>query len=171
MKQGLQGLIRSNLDSVVALEQALYQQFSAGERRLHRFTQAFGRLPVLFTHIMAIGAWLLVNSEYRGLKPIDPWPHNGLIIFLAAEAIALTLLVLITQRIMQRLDNHRALLSLQIQMLNEQETTKALTLLRRIQKHLGIAASDKHLEAMTETTDPGALSSAIQRAAEEPPKT
>lgn len=147
MKRGLQGLIRANLHTVVALEQDFYREFSPTERRLHRFTQALGRLPVLFAHIVAIGAWLLVNSEYSGMTPIDPWPHDGLIIFLGAEAIALTLLVLITQRIMQRLDNHRALLSLQIQLLNEQETTKALGMLRRIQKHLGIAADDESLEA------------------------
>lgn len=139
MKPGLQGLIRANLDTVVALEQALYKEFSVTERRLHRLTQAFGRLPILFAHIVGIGAWLLVNSERSGIAPIDPWPHDGLIIFLGAEAIALTLVVLITQRIMQRLDNHRALLSLQIQLLNEQETTEALALLGRIHKHLGIA--------------------------------
>lgn len=167
MKRGLQGLIRANLDTVVALEQALYEEFSTTERRLHRFTQALGRLPVLFAHVIAIGAWLVFNSSRSGIEPVDPWPHNGLIIVLSAEAIALTLLVLITQRIMQRLDNHRALLSLQIQLLNEQETTKALALLGSIQQHLGIATNDKGLEAMTEETDPGAVSSAIQRAVKE----
>lgn len=169
MKQGLQGLIRANLDTVVELEQALYREFSVTERRLHRFTQAFGRLPILFAHIIGIGAWLLINSEHSEITPLDPWPHDGLIIFLGAEAIALTLMVLITQRIMQRLDNHRALLSLHIQLLNEQETTKALALLGRIAERLGIATDDKSLEAMTETTDPGEVSSAIQRAVKEKP--
>lgn len=167
MKQGLQGLIRANLDTVVTLEQALYREFSVTERRLHRFTQALGRLPILFAHFIGIGAWLLMNSERSGVTPVDPWPHDGLIIFLGAEAIALTLLVLITQRIMQRLDNHRALLALQIHLLNEQETTKALALLGRIQRHLGIAADDKSLDAMTGATDPGEVSSAIQHAVKE----
>lgn len=168
-KQGLQNLICANLDTVVALEQELYQEFSATERRLHRFTQTLGRLPVLFGHLIAIGAWLVVNSERSGIEPIDPWPHDGLIIFMGAEAIVLTLLVLVTQRIMQRLDNHRALLSLQIQLLNEQETTKALALLGGIQHHLGIATPDVSLEAMTEQTDPQAVSSAIQHAVEQEP--
>lgn len=163
----LQGLIRANLDTVVALEHELYEEFSVTERRLHRFTQVLGRLPVLFGHLVAIGAWLVINREGSGVTPIDPWPHDGLIIFLGVEAIVLTLMVLVTQRIMQRLDNHRALLSLQIQLLNEQETTKALALLGGIQRHLGIHTADKGLQAMTEDTDPQAVSTAIQRAVEQ----
>lgn len=167
MSQNLTDRIRANLSTVVALEHELYQEFSRTERGLHRITKAFGRLPMLIAHLAIIAAWLWLNSEWSPITPLDPWPHDGLIIFLAAEAIALTLLVLITQRIMQRLDNHRALLSLQIQLLNEQETTKALAILCGIQERLGIASADENVAAMIEETDPSAVSSAIQHAAKE----
>lgn len=142
MSQSLRGLIRANLNTVVALEHELYQEFNCTERWLHRTTQAIGHLPVLLVHLLLIAGWLWINSAWSPLSPVDPWPHDGLIIFLGAEAIVLSLMVLITQRIMQWLDNHRALLSLQIQLLNEQETTKALAVLGRIQEHLGITAGD-----------------------------
>lgn len=164
MSQSLQGLIRANLNTVVALEQELYQEFSRSERGLHRLTLTFGRLPVLLGHLALIAIWIFFNSAWSPFTPIDPWPHDALILALATESIALMLLVLIAQRIMERLDNHRALLSLQIHLLNEQETTKALAVLRRIETHLGIAGSDESLAAMTEQTDPGEVSSAIQQA-------
>lgn len=164
MSQNLQELIRANLNTVVALERELYQEFNCTERWLHRTTQAIGHLPVLLVHLLLIAAWLWINSEWSPLSPVDPWPHDGFIIFLGSEAIVLSLMVLITQRIMQRLDNHRALLSLQIQLLNEQETTKVLAVLGLIQERLGIVTGDESLAAMTEDTDPSAVSSAIEHA-------
>ena len=172
MAHDLNSLVRENLKTVVSLEQELYNRFTPREHRVHRLTQMFGRSSILLVHALAIAAWIAGNNI--ATHPSDPWPHEGLILFLACESIILTLLVLITQRIMQKLDNHRAQMALQIQLLNEQEATKTLELLHRIEERLGIHTTDADLAAMTQTTSPEAVSSAIQQAsntAPAPPET
>lgn len=167
MARDLNSLIYENLKTVVDLERALYRSFTPQERRIHRVTDVVGRPVVLIVHLIAMLAWIVGNLT--SAHPIDPWPHDGMILFLACEAIVLTLLVLTTQGIMQRLDNHRAHLALQIELLSEQETTKTLEILRRIQQRLGIPAADESLSAMTEKTSPEAVSSAIEEATSKQP--
>lgn len=160
--RSIDGLVRKNLQTIAELERELYNRFTPFERLVHRITLAAGRFYVLVGHLVVIGAWLLVNSPWVTSEPIDPWPYDGLILFLGAEAIVLTLLVLTTQRIMQKLSNHRAHLALQIQLLSEQEITKALQILTRIDRHLGSGARDETTKAMTEHTSPAEVSGAIR---------
>lgn len=162
MAQDLDSLIRENLKTVLGLEKELYNRFTTQEHHVHRLTRIFGRFHIFIAHTLVIAGWIAWNGMSD--SPLDPWPHEGLILVLACESIALTLLVLITQRIMQNLDNHRAQLSLQIQLLNEQEATKTLEVLHRIEKHLGMLEPDDRLVAMTQATSSEAVSSAIQNA-------
>lgn len=162
----LDRFVRQNLRTVVELERHIYEQFSPFERAVHRFILSLSHLWFFFAHIVGVGAWLYLNHAIAA--PIDPWPHDGLIIFLGAEAVFLTLLVLINQRMMQQLDEHRAHLTLQIDLLNEQETTKTLDLLRRVAQRLQIEPDSQTL-AMAQETDPEEVSEEIQRASQEDP--
>lgn len=164
-------LIRENLTTVVELERELYCQFSPMQRLTHRLTLAFGSLWMGLLNIgFAIG-WITLNSRVFGLKPIDPWPFQGLMLGLAVEAVVLSFLVLISQSIMQKMENHRAHMSLQIELLAEQEATKILEVLGRIERALGLSErADERMAALTETTHPGDLSSAIREQTEDAPK-
>lgn len=162
----LDRFVRRNLATVVELERQIYAQFSPLERGVHRFILGLSRLWFFFVHIAGIAAWLYFNRTLAA--PIDPWPHDGLIIFLGAEAVFLTLLVLINQRLMQQLDEHRAHLTLQIDLLNEQETTKVLNLLRHVAQRLEIKP-DRETLAMAQDTDPEHVSEEIQRVSQQDP--
>lgn len=83
--------------------------------------------------------WIALNLRVFSLKPIDPWPFQGLILGLAVEAVVLSFLVLISQSIMQKMENLRGHMSLQIELLAEQEATKILRVLGRIERGLGSA--------------------------------
>ena len=162
----LDRFVRQNLQTVVELERHIYAQFSPLERAIHRAILRLSRLWFFFAHIAGLAGWLYFNRTADA--PLDPWPHDGLIIFLGAEAVFLTLLVLINQRLMQQLDEHRAHLTLQIDLLNEQETTKALDLLRRVAQRLEVK-SDAETLAMAHDTDPQHVSEEIQRIAQKDP--
>lgn len=160
--QSIRGLVRRNLETIAELEHELYNRFTPLERMVHRLTLTIGRFYVLVAHVALIGAWLLANSRWGMTAPVDPWPYEGLILFLSSETIILTLLVLNTQRIMQKLSNHRTHLALQIQLLSEQEVTKALQILTRIEQRLGNGAKDETANAMAQHTPAEEVSGAIQ---------
>lgn len=164
MPEALHKVIHKNLDTVVELEQELYQRISPAERFVHRITLFSGRFSVLGAHAVAIAGWIAFNALAPAPYALDHWPFDGLILFLACESLLLTLLVLITQRIMQKLDNHRAHLALQLELLTEQETTKGLIILRRLERHFGLGTPDEGAAALVQSTDPQVLSSAIEAA-------
>jgi len=167
----LSNLIRDNLETVIGLEQQLYRQFTPLERLMHRITLAFGTIWMIALHFLVVGVWVTLNSPLFMKHPIDPWPFHGLILALSLEGIALALLILISQRIMQKLENHRTHLALQIQLLSEQESTKGLEVLARIEQRLGTRGHDDKMSALSEPTRPDELSSALQERMEhnEPP--
>ena len=162
----LDRFVRHNLRTVVELERHIYAQFSPLERTIHRFILSLSRLWFFFVHVAGVAAWIYFNGSVAA--PLDPYPHDGLILFLGAEAVFLTLLVLINQRMMQQLDEHRAHLTLQIDLLNEQETTKALDLLRRVAQRLDIKP-DAETTAMAEDTNPEHVSEEIRRVSQQDP--
>lgn len=158
----LDHLIHDNLETVLGLEQQLYRQFTRPERWMHRLTLAFGTIRMIVLHGLLVGGWIALNSPLLARRPIDPWPFHGLILALSFEGIALALLILISQRIMQKLENHRTHLALQIQLLSEQEATKGLEVLARIEQRLGTSPRDDRMSALSQATRPDELSSAIQ---------
>lgn len=162
----LDRFVRQNLRTVVELERHIYAQFSPPERAIHRFILKLSRLWFFFVHVTGVAAWVYFNGT--AAVPLDPYPHDGLILFLGAEAVFLTLLVLINQRLMQQLDEHRAHLTLQIDLLNEQETTKALDLLRRVAERLEVKP-DAETMAMAQDTNPEHVSEEIQRVSQRDP--
>ncbi len=161
MPRTLDHLINENLQTVVDLENELYNKFTPLERWVHRFTLSVGRIGTAVAHLIAFALWIALNSFMK--NPWDPWPYDGLVVFLACESILLTLLVLITQRIMQKLQAHRTQLALQIGLLNEQETTKVLEVLERIEKKLGVTVKDEDLSALSQQTSHSQVSSAIEK--------
>ncbi len=171
-RRSIDRLIHKNLETIAQLEQELYNKFTPLERLVHRITSVIGRLYVLLLHVVLIMAWIVMNTPPLHPPfmdaPVDPWPYAGLILFLGSEAIILTLLVLTTQRIMQQLSNHRAHLTLQIQLLNEQETTKVLEIVTRLEQRLGGSGiKDDAVAAMTQHTRPEDVSDAIEQTIKE----
>ena len=89
--------VRQNLRTVVELERHIHAQFSPLERAIHRFILNLSYLWFLSAHAAGVAAW--IYFKLTAAIPLDPYPHDGLILFLGAEAVFLTLLVLINQRL------------------------------------------------------------------------
>lgn len=116
---------------------------SRGQRVGMHVARVFGTLPSLTAHTVAIVAWVAVNRVMR--VPFDPYPFAGLATVLAAEAILLTLFILMNQAAMARQHDRRSHLDLQVNLLAEQESTTSLAMLQRICERLQIDVGDLHV--------------------------
>jgi uncharacterized membrane protein len=151
-----------NIESIIALEKEALQKLSAVEHIAGKVMAFAGSTPFIIFHMIWFLAWISVNTGlFPGVEPFDPFPFSFLTLVVSLEAIFLTLLVLMTQNRMTREADKRAHLDLQINLLDEQETTRILRMVQKISDHLGIAQEPDDCSDLTEETDIGSLAQKI----------
>lgn len=99
-----------------------------------------------------------------GVPPVDPPPFAWLELAVSVAALFLVVLVLATQRREDQLAQLREQLTLQLAILSEQKTAKAIELLeelRRDSPHLS-DREDREAGAMSRPAEPHAVLSAIK---------
>jgi uncharacterized membrane protein len=134
-----QGAVQQNIDTILELEKEAMQNLSAIENVAVKVTSFAGSAPFLVFHVCWFSAWILINSgAIPGITPFDPFPFSFLTLVVSLEAIFLTLLVLMSQNRMTKVADKRAHLDLQINLLDEQETTMILRMVQKISSHLGL---------------------------------
>ncbi len=135
----------------------------APRRRLRKPLHTSREAWLLFTSILLCLDFELLNV---GLVPgFKPWDPTFVILATAAsvEAIFLSTFVLISQNRAAALDDKRADLDLQINLLSEHEVTRLLTLTKAIAKHLGVDTSDQpELEELERDVAPEAVLDKIE---------
>ena len=126
------------------------QRVSAG------VTRAAGQPWFAIVHTLFFALWILLNSGWvRRVPPFDPFPFSFLNFMVSIEAIFLSLTILRSQNLESRQADDHAKLDLQINLLAERESTKALELLRAIcQKHELPEANDPDLLDLLRPTRP-----------------
>jgi uncharacterized membrane protein len=146
--------IQKNIETILALEKEAVQSRSTAEHIADKITTFAGSTPFIIFHAVWFGGWILVNGRIiSGIVPFDPFPFSFLTLVVSLEAIFLTLLVLMSQNRMTKEADKRAHLDLQINMLDEQETTIILRMVQKIGKHLGLEEMDESVKDLSEETD------------------
>ena len=146
--------IQKNIETILEMEKQNVQSRSVAEHIADKITTYAGSAPFIIIHIIWFGGWILVNSRLLGLPAFDPFPFSFLTLVVSLEAIFLTLLVLMSQNRMTKEADKRAHLDLQINMLDEQETTIILRMVQRITRHLGLEEeADEAVEELCQETD------------------
>jgi len=147
--------LQKNIETITALEKKSLQRLSPIELIADKVTVFAGSAPFLLTHLIWFGGWLVVNCGLiPGIKPFDPYPFSFLTLVVSLEAIFLTLLVLMSQNRMTKEADKRAQLDLQINLLDEQETTLILRMVQKIANHLGLKEEmDEVAQELCEETD------------------
>jgi uncharacterized membrane protein len=147
--------LEKNIESIIALEKEQMQKLSAVEHMAGKVTAVAGSTPFITLHLLWFAFWISANCGLvPGIKPFDPFPFSFLTLVVSLEAIFLTLLVLMTQNRMTKEADKRAHLDLQINLLDEQETTRILRMVQKISDHLGIEPEpDDCITDLTEETD------------------
>lgn len=158
--------VQSNIEKIISLEKQSLQNLSPVEKLANTVTAFAGSTPCILLHIIWFGGWIVVNTHMiPGITPFDPFPFSFLTLVVSLEAIFLTLLVLMSQNRMTKEADKRAQLTLQIDMLDEQETTAILRMVQKIGKHLGLEEEMKDVTAdLTEATDIDSIAKKIDEA-------
>jgi uncharacterized membrane protein len=128
-------------------------------------TKEFGTVTFLFANGIVFLVWILWNEGMLGFEPFDPFPYSLLTMVVSLEAIALSIIVLISQNRQGHIAEIREKLDFEIDVRSEEEITKILFMLEEIQNHLGIdhQGDDGELQQMKQKVD----LSRLQKEAEE----
>jgi uncharacterized membrane protein len=99
--------------------------------------------------------WITINSGLMpGVAPFDQYPFNFLTMVVSLEAIFLSIIVLISQNRQGHIADVRERIDFEINVRDEEETTKLLVMVEQIAHQLKVPlAIDPELENMEKRTD------------------
>jgi uncharacterized membrane protein len=163
---------RRNVQAMRRLEEAQAARRTGADRIAAGIARFCGTITFVWVHVVVFAVWLAYNS-LPWFNAFDPYPFTFLTLIVSLEAIFLSTFILISQNYDMRVSERRNQLDLQINLLAEQENTKALQMLERIEKKLGCHVDDgPQVHALEQATRPEALARQIEEAygEEKPPK-
>ena len=112
------------------------------ERIVDRLNEIASSVWFLVGHAIGFAFWLLWNTGYLGIRPIDPPPFGLMTLIVSLEAIFLSIFVLMAQQRESAIAELREELGLQVNLRVEQEVTKTLQLVAGLYTRLGHRVSD-----------------------------
>ena len=155
---------RQNIKAMRELEKAAMARRTGADRAAAAIARFCGRMPFVWIHVAVFATWIAYNS-LPWFNAFDPYPFTFLTLVVSLEAIFLSTFILISQNYDMRVAERRNQLDLQINLLAEQENTKALQILERIAKKVGAHLSDDpQVHALEEATRPDTLVEQIEDA-------
>lgn len=127
-------------------------------------TTKSGTMMFLSANAIFFGVWIVFNIHLiPGVEPFDAYPFGFLTMIVSLEAIMLSIVVLISQNREAHIANTREEVTLQMDLIIEQELTKALQIMTRVAEKQGIDLSDDtELRQMLKPTDVEKIENAIE---------
>jgi uncharacterized membrane protein len=158
---GASGAVARNIRTITRLDAERQARRRFGDRMGYVVTRFASSIWFLLVHAVWFGGWILYNTQ--SVRAFDRYPFTFLTFLVSLEAICLSSFILISQRHAERAAGSRAALGLQINLLAEEEMTKALAGIAAIAKRLGIhgVGDDPESREMTEKTDVESLARAL----------
>lgn len=126
------------------------------ERYADKLIELVGSVPFLIFHVILFVVWLSLNARIiPGTETWDPFPFGLLTMVLTLEQSLLTIFIIISQNRASEIADLRNEIDLQVNVLAEEEISKALKLLRLIGEKLDIdeIINDEELRVMETTLD------------------
>ena len=155
---------RQNVLAMRQLEDAAMARRTVADRVAAAIARFCGSITFVWIHVVVFAGWIGYNT-LPWFKAFDPYPFTFLTLVVSLEAIFLSTFILISQNYDMRVAERRNQLDLQINLLAEQENTKALQILERIAKKVGANVNDDpQVRALEEATRPEALVEQIEEA-------
>ena len=145
-------ITRRNVRTVRELEELAVADPTVADR-IGSFVARFaGSIYFALVHAVLVAIWIAVNS-IPGLPHWDPYPFTLLTMWASLEGVFIASFILIAQNYAMRLSERRAQLDLQVNLLAEQEATKALKLLEAVAQKVGAqCGEDAEVAALAEAT-------------------
>jgi uncharacterized membrane protein len=144
-------VIVSNVEKIVRAEEEQISRASVAIKLVNKLGMLIGTLQFLTCQIVFFVAWVIWNvGVFPFLTVFDPMPFPLFDMIVAAEAVILTVIIVIRQNRMAEIADRRAHLALQINLLAEREVTVMLQMQRAVCQRLGVTPD----EAAHEYTQP-----------------
>jgi uncharacterized membrane protein len=135
-----------------ALKARANAERTPGQRLADRMTEGFGSSAFLVFNTIWFIVWIGWNA--LSIPRFDPFPFSMLTMVVSLEAIFLSIFVLIAQNRSAKIDELRAEVDLQVNLIAESELTKLLELVAKLAEKQGIDISnDKELREMITPTN------------------
>jgi len=137
------------------------------QRSLERLGDGIGRPLFFVAMVMFVALWVLVNElgPHIGIAVFDPPPFAALQTIVSVVALGITTIVLIGQNREAKLEQRRAQMELQVNILTEQKTTTLIRLLEELRRDLPMVRDRHDPDAATlqQRTDPTSILSALEK--------
>ncbi|HEV7702277.1 MAG TPA: DUF1003 domain-containing protein [Candidatus Paceibacterota bacterium] len=132
-------------------------------------TNSFGTLRFLNITLVFFLIWIVVNLGWvPGIDPFDSDSFNWLMVVVQLFSIVLSIVVLISQRREEKIDEVYQKMDFEINVRSEHEITKTLQMIEEIHKKLGIAlVEDKELKQMEEKINITEIKEEVEKSIEE----
>jgi uncharacterized membrane protein len=170
----LGGPAKDNLEVVSSFHDREEAAISGMQQAIERASAFFGSPWYFAFCVLFILAWMALNTwgSRHGWRFVDPPPFPIMDGLVSANALLLTIGVLIRQNRMARLAEHRSHLDLQINLLTEQKVSKVLQIVDELQRELtslrgrSEPKAQEQMDEMTKPADANALLNAIKQKTE-----
>lgn len=151
------GQISQNIETILAVYSRDEQKISSPQRVLETLSGSVGRPLYLGFIVLLVALWILANVMARklGFVEFDPAPFFWLQGMVSLGALLTTTVLLIKQNRLARLEERRAHLELQVNLLTEQKTTKLINLMEELRRDLPMVRDrhDPEAAALQQPTD------------------
>lgn len=156
---------KENLDVLASFHEREEAKVKGLQLAIERVSDFFGSPAYFAFAVVFMVSWIGLNTwgTAAGWKHVDEPPFFWLQGLVSANALLLTIAVLIRQRRTSQLADHRAHLDLQINLLTEQKVAKLLKLLDQRLGAEPSAAPDREIDELAEPVDAEALLHAIKQ--------
>ncbi|HUD44331.1 MAG TPA: DUF1003 domain-containing protein [Patescibacteria group bacterium] len=116
------------------------------ERAALRATRFVGTTEFFLINLYVILLWIVLQSNIiPGVKPFDPFPFVFLITSISIETIFLTICILISQHQQEKFETLREQITLQFDIITEEEITKLMQLMVLMAQKQGIDVSQDNI--------------------------
>jgi uncharacterized membrane protein len=160
------GQIDQNIGDIVAFQEREHEKVGTSQRRLEVVSTLIGRPLYLVSLLSMVGLWIAANgiAAHLGAAPVDPPPFVWLTGFLTLAALITATVVLFAQNRQSKLENQRAHLDLQVNLLTEQKVTKLIHLIEELRRDLPMVKDrhDPEAVALQQRTDTSRVLSALE---------
>lgn len=135
--------VERNVEDIARLERAEVRRRPLSARISLAITSTVGTFTFAAIHMAVLLTWCLWNAIGPERLRFDPYPFGLLTMIVSMEGLIVAIFVLITQNRMSAQSDERDHLTLQVDLLAEQEMTMVLRMLKRIEERLGVEPDAK----------------------------
>ena len=135
---GLTPALARNIEAIMKRREDSRRAASVEERAASAISRFAGSMRFVYLHLIFYGLWIIANLGW--IPHVPRWDSSLVILAMEAsvEAIFLSTFVLINQNRMAAEDDIRADLDLQVNLLNEHETTRLIAIVEAVAKKLDV---------------------------------